>query len=201
MIMNFLLLLQLWSLTALRTLKLDKTGLKEVPPSIGRLRQLRHLSLSENSLTALPVTLSFCQAIIYLNISKNNFQSIPGVILQLQNLTDLRRLDNPLPKRWEGYESFPHLLKKSLSAIKKKNPDHLQALCTRTIMTCHVDYWSENSFPPLQCKMLDSFASMYTYCENCHNAIDTSGNTSILNLIHMIFIQHNYCSLQKQAGR
>ncbi len=158
----------------MHTLKLDKTGLTKVPSSIGRLRKLRHFSVSDNSLSALPVTISFCQAIEYLNISKNKFQAIPGVILQLKNLTDLRRLDNPVPKRWEGYERFPHMLKKSLSAIKKTNPDRLQALCTRTIMTCHVDYWSESGFPPLQCKMLDSYASMYTYCENCHNAIDTS---------------------------
>ena len=155
-------------------------GLKELPPSIGRLRRLKHLSISNNYLSTLPVTLAFCQSLSYLNISKNKFRVVPGIVLELQQLEDLRRLDNPLHKRWEGYERVPHISLVRLKSTAKKtiyNPDSLQALCTRTVMTCHVDYWSEGSFPPLQCKMLDSYASLYTYCGNCHNVINTTANS------------------------
>lgn len=97
------------------------------------------------------------------------------MILELKNLKDLRRLENPLKERYNGFAVFPHLVKSSMKGSKKTNADSLQALCTKTIMTCNVDYWSQSDFPPLQCKMLDSFAPQYTYCEYCHDAINTIG--------------------------
>ena len=170
-------------MTELQTLKLDNTKLKELPPSVGRLRKLEYLSLSNNGLSTLPVTLGFCQGIKYLNVSENNFKAIPAVVLHLNNLKDLRRLNNPLEKRWNGFEHFPHMKITSLKPVQKRNADSLQALSAKTVMTTHVDYWSEDSLPPLQCKMLDSFASMYTYCENCHSAINTKGNSSNQTII------------------
>lgn len=178
--------LQLWALRDIRILKLDKTHLNQLPPSVGRLSKLEHLSLSGNNLTDLPITLGFCQNIKYLNLACNKFCYIPGVVLHLKKLKDLRRLDNPLKKRWEGLETFPHMSTISLTPSKKRNADSLQALSARTVMTMHVDYWSEENLPPLQCKMLDSYASQYTYCENCYTA--TSGKDYAINIMIPKFV-------------
>lgn len=159
----------------LRVLKLDKTHLSKLPPSVGRLRKLEQLLLSDNSLSNLPLTLGFCQSLKLLDLAKNKFVTLPNVIRDLKNLQDLKRWDNPLHKRFNGYEQFPHIVNQTLAPEAKKTPDSLQALTCRAIMATHINYWVEENLPPLQCKMLDMYATQYKYCENCHQANSGKG--------------------------
>ena len=158
---------------------MDSTGLKKFPPSAGRLRKLEILSLSKNKLEDLPVTLGFCQSIKVLNLQGNQFRRIPGIILHLKNLKELRRLDNPLPPRWQGFASPPHVnVSKQSTSSKEKNiynPESLQTLCTKVTFTHQIDYWKHESLGALQCKTLDSLASQFTVCEQCHTAIPNTG--------------------------
>ena len=172
---------------------MDSTGLKKFPPSAGRLRKLEVLSLSKNKLEDLPVTLGFCQSIKVLNLQGNQFRRIPGIVLHLKNLKELRRLDNPLPPRWQGFASPPHVNVPKQSTSSKENiynPESLQTLCTKVTFTHQVDYWKHESLGVLQCKTLDSLASQFTVCEQCHTAIPNTGKLSNkyrLAVIVMIF--------------
>ena len=166
--------LQFWSLPQLLVLKLDKTDLVTLPSSVGRLSQLQHLSIKNNKLTTLPITLGFCRSLKYLNLACNKFTTLPGVILQLTALEDFRRIDNPLVQRSHDFNCWPHVHTLSSTPAPKKNPDALQALSARAVMTTKIDYWEEE-IPPLQCKMLDYLAAQYNYCENCHKAISGKG--------------------------
>ncbi len=177
-------------MTEIRTLKLDSTKLTNLPPSIGRLRKLEHVSLSHNQLTTLPLTLEFCQNLQSLNISHNKFKAVPAVVLNLKNLKSLRRLSNPLIHRWNGMETFPHI--RETKTPLKQNTDiveTLQSLSARTVMTFHIDYWSKEYLPSLQCKLLDTYGSKYNYCYNCHTA--TGNNNGKINCkIHVNCICH-----------
>ena len=157
---------------------MDGTGLSSFSPSVGRLRKLEVLSLAKNNLTDLPVTLGFCENLKTLNLQGNKFRYIPGIVLHLDKLEDLRRLDNPLPPRWSGFETAPHINTTSKGDDKKEkvyNPDSLQTLCTRVAFTNHIDYWKLDTVGPLQCKILDSLASQFVICENCHAATPKRG--------------------------
>ena len=171
---------------------MDSTGLSAFPPSVGRLRKLETLTLSKNNLSDLPVTLSFCENLKVLNLKGNGFNRIPGVVLRLKKLEDFRRIDNPLPLRWNGFASPPHVTssysnpdpnKKSKAQNSKTkdgvqvayNPDGLQMLCTKAVFTYQLDYWKLDMLGPLQCKILDSLASQFVICENCHTAIPKQG--------------------------
>ena len=162
--------LQLWSLVELKTLRLDKTSLTKVPPSIGRLRKLETLSLSSNNLETLPLTLGYCSNLKYLDLTQNKFRTLPGVILKLEKLEDLKRLNNSLEKRSDGYDSWPHIKKVTRTQKASRNPDSLQALTSCAVMTSQTDYWAEETLPPRQCQLLDSYATEYKYCYNCHQA-------------------------------
>ena len=128
-----------------------------------------------------------------LNIFGNDFKAIPGVVLNLQNLKSLRRLNNPLVQRWSGLETFPHI--KVVKTQKQQNLDGtvetLQCQAARTVMSFHIDYWSADSLPSLQCKLLDSYGSKYNYCHNCHTT--TSNNdgkhttVAAINIIIMLY--------------
>ena len=169
---------------------MDGAGLSTFPPSIGRLRKLETLTLSKNKLTDLPVTLTFCENLKVLNLKGNSFNRIPGIVLRLKKLEDLRRIDNPLPLRWNGFASPPHVTsaysnpntKSNTENSKTKegaavtyNPDGLQMLCTKAVFTNQLDYWKLDMLGPLQCKILDSLASQFVICENCHTAIPKQG--------------------------
>ena len=159
---------------------MDSTGLKKFPPSAGRLRKLEILSLSRNKLEDLPVTLGFCENLMVLNLQGNKLRRIPGIVLHLKKLKELRRLDNPLPPRWDGFQSPPHVNVRNQSTSnsdKKKvyNPESLQAFCTKVAFTHQIDYWKHDTLGPLQCKTLDSLAPSFTICENCHAAISKTG--------------------------
>ena len=160
-------------------LKLNDTLLYQLPPSVGRLQNLEHLSLAKNYLRNLPITLEFCQKLETLDISRNKFRAIPGVVLHLKNLKSLRRLNNSgFLSRWEGLDQFPHIQSKpSQIESDKDEPDSLQSQTARAIMTFHVNYWSIDSLSSLQCKLLDTYGSIYNYCFKCHTAIIKDGKS------------------------
>ena len=173
---------QLWNLYNVKKLNMDDTGLTKFPPSVGRLRKLEVLSLSKNKLNDLPITLGFCKELRVLNLQKNSFTRIPGVVLHLEKLEDLRRLDNPLPPRWNGFPSHPHVNKYNRAPAKPKqpavyNPESLQMLCTKVVFTHKIDYWKRDTLGPLQCKTLDNLAADVTICENCHTTVPKQGMT------------------------
>ena len=167
---------QFWSVPNVKTLKLDKTGISSLPPSIGRLGQLEHLSLSKNNLKDLPITLGHCQKLSFLDLHGNKLSSIPAAVIHLQKLQDLRRLDNPLSD-WPASGSFPHINVRSINGNRQGpwSPDSLQSLVSARVMTAQVNYWKERNFPPLQCRWLDSLATQYKYCEECHRSIPNGG--------------------------
>lgn len=156
--------------------------MKAFPPSVGRLRKLEELSLANNQLSGLPATLEFCEQLKVLNLKMNKFSRIPAVVLHLENLEELKRLDNPLPPRWNGFEGFPHISASSTSAKtggekKTFNPDSLQMLCTKATFTRHLDYWNMDTIGPLQCKILDRLAAEFVVCENCHSVVPLKGTS------------------------
>lgn len=166
-------LVQFWSLPQLKTLKLDKTMLRELPASVGRLQELEVLSLSWNNLNGLPITLGFCKQLKHLDLQGNKFTAIPGIVLKLKALDELRRHNNPLRQMWNGLEAPPHIRSHEVTPSSKRlrTPDDLQSLAASTVMTEQVNYWQNPRFPPLQCKIIDSLASKYQYCGHCHQNI------------------------------
>ena len=133
------------------------------------------------------MTLEFCQNLKYLSLANNKFTQLPSILLHLKNLEDLKRLGNDrLDKRYHGYEQWPHIITTELTKKKSNNPDSLQALTCRTIMTTRINYWTEENVPPLLCKMLDSYATQYNYCEKCHQ----SGSNSSSKLFKIININY-----------
>lgn len=170
--------IQFWNLHNLKKLVMDSTGLTSLPPSVGRLQKLEVLSLSKNKLSDLPPTIAFCKNLRVLNLQGNSFKSVPGVVLHLKKLEELRRLDNPLTARWNGFATAPHIVAVPPQKSKEKqahNPDSLQTMCTKTILSTQIDYWKGDVVGPLQCKTLDSLASQFTICENCHVALPKAG--------------------------
>lgn len=175
-------MLQFWSLSKLKMLKLDKTSLSQLPPSVGKLKALEELSLSDNKLSDLPITLGFCTKLKILNLKNNSFTIIPGVVLQLQSLTDLKRHGNNILQLFNGFEGLPHISSKQVKSTSAGpwNPDDLQSLSARALMTNHIDYWENKLLPPLQCKIMDTLASKYKYCEHCHKPVSAQGKSMLL---------------------
>ena len=178
--------IQLWNLQNLKKLSLDGTALKAVPASVGRLRKLEVLSLSKNSLKTLPITLGFCEKLKVLNLQRNHLRHIPAVVLELSNLTELKRLDNPLTERY--HMPAPHYVLKhtriaeteNKNEKKVYNPKSLQTLCTKSVFTSKVDYWKQACLGPLQCKILDQLATTMDVCDNCGTVVFKQGKVFYL---------------------
>ena len=168
--------MQFWSLTQLKVLKLDRMKLNKLPASVGRLQDLEELSISSNKLSDLPITLGFCKKLKKLSLQNNQFRAIPGIVLTLQELEDLRRLNNPLIMRYD-MQSHPHIQSRQVKSTGKGpwNPDSLQSLAVKRMMNSQLNYWQKESLPPLQCRIMDSLAASYQYCEHCCNAIAGTG--------------------------
>lgn len=167
---------QFWNLERLKRLYLDNMGLTSLPSSVGRLRHLEVLSANSNSLVTLPVTLTFCENLSELNLKENKFYRVPSVVLKLPHLEDLRRLGNPLPQLFNGFEVSPHINVKTPLCAKQTNavfnPSSLQSLCAKAAFTNKIDYWNNSSsVGPLQCRTLDCFASEFTLCHHCNKDV------------------------------
>ena len=151
-------------------------GLTSIPPSVGRLRQLEVLSANNNSLSSLPVSLAFCENLKQLNLKDNKFNMIPSLVLRLPQLKDLRRLGNPLPQLYHGFETSPHIKVSTLNSGKQTtsavfNPGSLQSLCAKAAFNNKIDYWTTGRVGPLQCMTLDYFATTFKLCEHCNRVV------------------------------
>ena len=160
----------------LKRLYLDNTGLTSLPPSVGQLRQLEVLSANKNSLSSLPVTLSFCENLRELNLKDNKLNRVPSVVLRLPHLKDLRRLGNPFPQLYHGFETPPHIKLSTPKSTKqtsdeKFNPGSLQSLCANAAFNHKLDYWTTGRVGTLQCKILDCLASDFKLCEHCDKVV------------------------------
>ena len=89
----------------LTTLCLNKTGIFNVSPSVGRLINLEVLSLDFNYISDLPISLEFCQKLSELTMTGNKFNLIPAVVLKLKNLKVLRISGNPLMQLAKDFNS------------------------------------------------------------------------------------------------
>lgn len=179
---SYLAYMQLWNLQNLKKLSLDKTSLTALPPSIGRLRKLEVLSLSKNSLKTLPITLGFCEDLKVLNLQGNRFRHIPAVVLELNSLKELKRLDNPLTERYNMHgPDYVIRHQRSMASSKNKdekkvyNPRSLQTLCSKSVFTSKLDYWKHACLGPLQCKILDNLAIEMDVCNHCGSVVFVKG--------------------------
>lgn len=160
----------------MKKLSITQSKLKRFPGSVGRLGKLEELNLSGNQLKSLPTTLSFCKKLASLDLHKNQFRQLPGVVLRLQGLKNLKRLENPLTARYDtfGPKYTRRLNNKTKTDSKEKKvyqPLSLQASCTTVIFTSELKYWETNIIGPLQCKTLDRLAEQFTVCENCNRML------------------------------
>ena len=154
-----------------------------MPSSIGRLRNLEILSLNSNTLSDLPITLQFCQNLTVLNLQANRFVRIPGVVLKLKNLKDLRRLDNPLGTRTDYASLISSVPVTQTTATSIHSPASLQNLCTRAVFINQIDYWTQLSLGPMQCKTLDYISSSLHLCNRCETVISQGNIPSMLPAI------------------
>ena len=84
------------ALLSLDILKLNRHGLRDLPPEIGQLRNLRVLDLSDNDLRELPAEIGNLLKLQRLEISNNQLTQLPKSIGQLQQLQTLDLGDNQL---------------------------------------------------------------------------------------------------------
>lgn len=84
------------ALLSLDILKLNRHGLRDLPPEIGQLRNLRVLDLSDNDLRELPAEIGNLLKLQRLEISNNQLTQLPESIGQLQQLQTLDLGDNQL---------------------------------------------------------------------------------------------------------
>lgn len=73
----------------LAELDLPKTELREVPESIGTMKELRRISLENNGLRNLPESLGKLSKLKKINLGHNLFEEFPSVVTELPKLEDL----------------------------------------------------------------------------------------------------------------
>jgi Leucine-rich repeat (LRR) protein len=71
-------------------------GIKELPKSIGKLRNLGYLNLARNQLKSLPEEIENLRNLGYLSLAHNQLKSLPGSIEGLVSLMHLDLTNNPL---------------------------------------------------------------------------------------------------------
>ncbi|MBN1120559.1 MAG: leucine-rich repeat domain-containing protein [Anaerolineae bacterium] len=87
---------EVFELTGLRYLYLDRNQLAELPPEIGQLTALRRLYLNENQLTELPSEIGLLSNLEVLDLSGNQLAELPAEIGQLASLETLAASQNRL---------------------------------------------------------------------------------------------------------
>ena len=80
---------EIWTLTQLATLSLNRNKLTTIPPEIGNLTKLRELSLYDNQLTTIPPEIGNLTKLTTLALHRNLLTSLPP---EIANLTKLDRL-------------------------------------------------------------------------------------------------------------
>ncbi|XP_046682966.1 leucine-rich repeat-containing protein 40-like [Homalodisca vitripennis] len=97
---------------SLMELHLVDTGMKELPPCVGKLRELQILILDQNHLSDLCPELAGCKYMKELSLSCNRFSEIPLVVYQLRLLRTLVISNNKLSTlelAWSGLLSLQNL--------------------------------------------------------------------------------------------
>ena len=99
-------------LETINVLDLNGLGIKELPKSIGKLRNLGYLNLARNQLKSLPEEIENLRNLGYLSLANNQLKSLPGSIEGLVYLMHLDLTNNQLkslPGSIEGLVSLMHL--------------------------------------------------------------------------------------------
>ena len=99
-------------LETINVLDLNGLGIKELPKSIGKLRNLGYLNLARNQLKSLPEEIENLRNLGYLSLAHNQLKSLPGSIEGLVYLMHLDLTNNQLkslPGSIEGLVSLMHL--------------------------------------------------------------------------------------------
>jgi Leucine-rich repeat (LRR) protein len=99
-------------LTTLVELDLYDNLFREIPASIGQLKQIKILRLGSNELKTIPATIGDMISLEYLDLGDNELKTIPD---NLKNLTNLKHIiigGNPLPKETVAQlkEWFPNAI-------------------------------------------------------------------------------------------
>ncbi|XP_055619674.1 protein flightless-1 [Toxorhynchites rutilus septentrionalis] len=104
-------------MSGVQWLKLDRTGIKEIPEEMGKLLKLEHLSMKNNQLEKLYGELTDLNCLRSLNMRRNNIKSsgIPNELFDLDELTTLDLSHNKLKEVPEGLEKAKSLLVLNLS--------------------------------------------------------------------------------------
>lgn len=104
-------------MSGVQWLKLDRTGIKEIPEEMGKLLKLEHLSMKNNQLEKLYGELTELNCLRSLNMRRNNIKSsgIPNELFDLDELTTLDLSHNKLKEVPEGLEKAKSLLVLNLS--------------------------------------------------------------------------------------
>lgn len=104
-------------MSGVQWLKLDRTGINEIPEEMGKLMKLEHLSMKNNQLEKLFGELTELNCLRSLNMRRNNIKSsgIPHELFDLDELTTLDLSHNKLKEVPEGLEKAKSLLVLNLS--------------------------------------------------------------------------------------
>lgn len=104
-------------MSGVQWLKLDRTGMSEVPDEMGKLVKLEHLSMKNNQIEKLFGQLSELSCLRSLNVRRNKIKShaIPSDLFELEELTTLDLSFNRLKEVPEGLEKTKSLLVLNLS--------------------------------------------------------------------------------------
>ncbi|XP_035789195.1 protein flightless-1-like isoform X2 [Anopheles albimanus] len=104
-------------MSGVQWLKLDRTGMSDVPDEMGKLVKLEHLSMKSNQIEKLFGQLSELSCLRSLNVRRNKIKShaIPSDLFELEELTTLDLSYNRLKEVPEGLEKTKSLLVLNLS--------------------------------------------------------------------------------------
>ncbi|XP_055529280.1 protein flightless-1 [Wyeomyia smithii] len=104
-------------MSGVQWLKLDRTGIDEIPEEMGKLMKLEHLSMKNNQLEKLYGELTELNCLRSLNMRRNNIKSsgIPNELFDLEELTTLDLSHNKLKEVPEGLDKAKSLLVLNLS--------------------------------------------------------------------------------------
>jgi len=122
-------LYKLKNLKNLQQIDLYDNNIKELPNSIGELKQIKYLSIHNNQLIKLPKNFSKLNSIEILDLSWNNFEEIPEEVFELQNIKKLNLSGNKILKISKSLKKLKNLKKIDMTYNKiRKKPNFLISL-------------------------------------------------------------------------
>ncbi|XP_046402839.1 protein flightless-1 [Ischnura elegans] len=171
-------------MTGVQWLKLDRTGLKEIPEELGKLQKLEHLSLVRNNIERLHGEVTLLPCLRSLNVRHNKVRAsgVPPDLFRPDELSSLDLSHNCLREVPEGLDRARSLLVLNLSHNKIENiPNslfvHLSDLLyldlghncletlppqTRRLANLHTLVLNHNPLGHFQLRQLPSLVSLET---------------------------------------